>query len=151
MELHTKRIIFAVLAVIVFACFTAACFGCGGGDSAVSVPETSETSASSGQSQPEAVGLRMLHPYISGDTDDSVRLVMTDDGSFTLRISSSDGSYTGYGVYTLDGSTLTLSHTDKAGNNTYVFTVLRNGTLMFDASASKISTGGSIKDKTVLS
>ena len=29
MDLHTKRIIFAVLAVIVFGCFTAACFGCG--------------------------------------------------------------------------------------------------------------------------
>lgn len=149
MDLHTKRIIFAVLAVIVFGCFTAACFGCGDGKSGKNASETIETSNPAEQSQTETVGLRMLHPYISGDTGDSVRLVMTDDGSFTLRISS-DGDHTAYGTYTLDGSILTLTHTDKTGSNTYVFTVLRNGTLMFDASASKISGGGNIKDKTIL-
>ena len=149
MDLHTKRIIFAVLAVIVFGCFTAACFGCGDGNSGKNASETIETSNPAEQSQTETVGLRMLHPYISGDTGDSVRLVMTDDGSFTLRISS-DCNHTAYGTYTLDGSILTLTHTDKTGSNTYVFTVLRNGTLMFDASASKISSGGNIKDKTIL-
>ena len=150
MDLHTKRITFVILAALVFGCFTAACFGCGSGSNGKSVSESSETSNHAEQSQPEEVGLRMLHPYISGDTDDSVRLVMTDDGSFTLRIAS-DGDYTAYGTYTLDGNILTLSHADKTGSNTYVFTVLQNGTLMFDASASKISTGGNIRDKTILS
>lgn len=149
MDLHTKRIIFVVLAVLVFSCFAAACFGCGSENGDQSTSEASEASASAEQSQPDSVVLKMLHPYISGDTGDSVRLVMTDDGSFTLRISS-DGDYTAYGTYVLDGSTLTLSHTDKAGSNKYVFTVLRNGALMFDASASEISTGGDIKDKTIL-
>ena len=44
MDLHTKRIIFAVLAVIVFGCFTAACFGCGDGNSGKNASETIETS-----------------------------------------------------------------------------------------------------------
>lgn len=139
MSQKSKHIVFAILAAIVFCCFAAACFGCG------RVVDENE----SHDVQDNTPGtIKTMYQYKQENSASGFSLLLTETRSFTL-IFPSVSSYCGYGGYTEENGLLTLTTSDS-NKYVYVFHVRSDGSLIFDASLSKINTSFPMLDKTVL-